>query len=559
MGTSQAFGATAKAGGACTKVGLKSGSLICTEVSGKLKWQIIKRAQAIRFSAPVQASTADSPVRFTFSASSKLAVKASALTPDICTLGNSSILLSGTPGLCSVSLQQNGNLYFSPAKRLVVEIQIHGSNVIDFHLPGALLISQVAYQLSATSSSNLAVTFTSSTPAVCTVQSSTLILLQVGTCTVIASQAGSDLVSAAESVTQSVEISADRVSADLPDTFPGFQVKAVYVVPSDGTDNSYDTNGYLAGILDEGNAYLLGQVGYSVPIDRNATGYDIQFLKSKYTTEYLSTHENPSVASTSDQSVLLTEIRAMESPGDNRKDYIFFIEVPGFEGKYCGFADTPGIAAIVALEDVSNSGTCRGPSAIPFLNYTSKTWVHELMHNFGVGHTPNDPCDLMFGGDTSAQCTAPEGITVDKERTRYVGTSSTQGPNILSLRVWQGHTSDAGLTANCIINPVARLDGTQYAYCPTGTRNIGELQSCWISVSSVSLEELIAGVWVDLGAGSYSTKFWGGDLPQYTCLDPTHHQYTVWKNITVDTPGIRHYRWIVNGAVNESLNVIWVQ
>lgn len=554
MGSSQALGATAKVGGACTKVGLKSGSLVCAKVSGKLKWQILKKTQTITYSVVSQASIADKSVKFTFLATSKLIVAVTPLTPAVCTLGKSVILISGTSGFCRFSLKQSGNAYYLAAKSVLVEFKVYGTNVIDFQLPGALLLSQGTYQLSATSSSDLSVTLVSITDSVCTVAGSVLTLLKAGTCTVVASQTGADLIPAASPVTQSVEIATNRVTADLPDTVSGFQIKPIYVVPSDATDNSYDINGYLAGILDEGNSYLNGQIGYTIPVDRTATGYDIQYLKSQYSTEYLRTHAESATFEMTDAYLLMSEIRAMDNPGDNRKDYIFFIEVPGFEDKYCGYASTPGISAIVALQNVSTSGNCRGKSAPFFENYTSKTWVHELMHNFGVDHTMDDPCDLMAGGGTP--CTSAIKYTMDKERTRYVGVSSAQGPNILSLRVWQGHTSDMGLRADCVLNPIPRQDKVLYAYCPTGTQAIGALKSCWNPINSVQLDEQINGVWVSLGVGNHWYQPWGDRL-SWTCSDPN---YTApWKELTVNTPGLRHYRWIVNGQLSEELNVIWVQ
>jgi len=556
MGSSQAFGATAKVGASCAKIGLKSGSLICTKVNGKLKWAIVKKAQTIKYSSVSQTTIAQKTVNFSYSSSSKLTVTAKTLTPDVCTLGKLTILISGTPGTCRISLKQNGNAYYLPAKALLVEFKVYGTNVIDFRLPGALLLSQGTYQLSATSNSNLAVILTSNTPTTCAIANSLLTLLQAGTCTVVASQGGEGLIPPATPVTQSVEISTNRVTADLPDTISGFQIKPVYVVPSDATDNSYDTNGYLAGILDGGENYLQGQIGLRIPIDRTANGYDIQFLKSQYSTEYLSTHQSTTYKDASDAKVLLSEIGAMENPGDNRKDYIFFIEVPGFEGKYCGYAAIPGMTAVISLQNISATGACTGKSAPFFDNYTSKTWVHELMHNFGVDHTLNDPCDLMAGGETVGTCDSTVRYTMDKERTRYVG-ASAQGQDILKLRVWEGYTHDQSLKADCILNPVARQDKTQYAYCPAGTRPIGELTSCWSGVSSVSLEESIGGVWTSLGTGSYTTSFWGGDLPNRTCINPSF-PYAVWKEVTVDSPGLRHYRWIVNGRVNESLDIIWV-
>ena len=558
MGSNQAFGATAKASSACTKVGLNSGSLICTKVSGRLRWQIVKKAQTIRYSAPIQASIADRQANFTFTASSKLVVIATALTPSVCTIGKSVILFSGTSGLCRFSLRQNGNLYFLAARPIAVEVKVYATNVIDFRLPGALLLSAGTFQLNATSSSNLPVILTTTTSSICTITDSVLTLLLAGTCTVVATQSGAGFIPEANMVTQSVEISTVRFTKDLPDTISGFQIKPIYVVPSDAIDNAYDTNGYLTSILDEGNNYLKDQIGLSVPIDRTTTGYDIQYLKSQYSTEYLRTHAGATDNSTTDASVLLTEILAMENPGDNRKNYIFFIEVPGFNGDSCGYAQIPGIAAVVALENVSDTGTCKGESAAPFRNFTSRTWIHELVHNFGIKHTLDDPCDLMFGGDNSARCPGDVAITVDKERTRYVGTSTAQGSDILKLRVWQGHTTDAGLTADCFVNPVTRVDRISYAYCPTGTRPIGEIDRCWQTINSVSFEELIGGIWVSQGSGNYSSKTWGGGLPNYGSCG-SNFPYSAWNEVTVQNPGIHHYRWVVNGQTGTQLNIIWVR
>lgn len=558
MSSNQAFGATAKAGGSCTKVGLKSGALICAKVGGKLKWTIVRKAQTIKYSHVSQATIANKTVSFPYSSTSKLAVTATALTPDICAPGKATISFSGTPGLCRISLKQSGNAHYLPAKPVLVEFKVYGTNIIDFKLPGALLLSQGTFQLSATSSSNLPVLLLSSTLSTCTVVGSIVTLLQAGTCTIVASQGGDEFIPSAISITQNVEISTNRVTADLPDTVSGFQIKPVYVVPSDAADNSYDINGYIAGILDEGNNYLKSQIGYSVPIDSTNSGYDIQYLKSQFTTEYLRTNDANPDPTKSDGEVLLKEIKAMENPGDNRKDYIFFIEVPGFDGRSCGLADTPGMVAVVALENLSSTQTCRGTSTSPFANFTSKTWIHELIHNFGVDHTPNNSCDLMYGGGTSGPCTAPEGITVDKTRSLYVGASSSQGPDILKLRVWEGHTADVGYTADCLTAPVDRSDGLPYAYCPTGTRNIGSLESCWQGIQSVELDEMIGGVWTSLGTGSSFTKFWGGELTQRFCTDP-NYPLSVFKQVTVNTPGIRHYRWLTNGQVGDEMNIIWVR
>jgi hypothetical protein len=216
LSSNQAFGADATASGACAKAGLKSASLTCSKVGAKLKWQIEKKPQIIKFSVEHQGSVVDKSIDFTFSSSSQLLVTVRALTSGICTFGKLSIIITGNPGLCRLSLTQNGNSYFEPAKSVLVEVAIYGTNLIQFNLPGALLLGQGTYQVSATSSSNLAVTLLSSTTSVCTIADLTLTLLLSGTCTIVATQSGSDFIAAADPVTQSVQISTNRVTADLP-------------------------------------------------------------------------------------------------------------------------------------------------------------------------------------------------------------------------------------------------------------------------------------------------------------------------------------------------------
>lgn len=557
FGSNQAVAATPKAGVTCPKLGLKSGSLICSKISGKLKWKIVKKLQTISYVAPEFASIADGSVTFKYATTSKLVVTVKNLTPTICSIGKNQLISTGTPGFCTIALNQRGNTRFRAAKSVRFTVKFMGTNFIAFTLPGALLLSQRSFALTATSSAGLTVSLTSATPETCLVSDFLLVFQKLGPCTIVASQPGEGFIPAALDVSATTEISVDRVTADLPDTISGFQVKAVYVVPSDGVDNFKDTNGYLAGVLDGGNAYLKGQLNLTVPIDKSQVGYDIQYLKSAYSTEYLATHADANPNSESDAYVLLNEIKAMENPGENRKDYIFFLEVPGLGGSYCGLADRPGMVAVVAIQNIAADKICTGKAPPYFEDYVSKTWVHELFHNFGVGHTVDDPCDLMAGKpETQGTCTAAAKYTLDKERTRYVG-SSIQGVDILKLRVWDGYTANMDLAADCLTDLVPRVDGFLYAYCPTGTRAIGALTMCWNNITSISLDELIDGVWVSLGSGSSYNKFWGGELAKWNCDAPGYTN--PWKTVTVDTPGLRHYRWILNNQVVQEMNVIWVK
>lgn len=340
-----------------------------------------------------------------------------------------------------------------------------------------------------------------------------------------------------------------RAMSDQGDVETGFQVKAIYVVPADGVDHSYDTNGYIAGILDEGSKYLQDQLGLRIPIDRNVIGYDIQFLKSMYTTADFET---------SDRIVegLMAESMALENPGLNRKNYVFFVDVNIFKrGTACGLADSPGISAVVAIwkRVGAVAGRCVGKFR-QFGNSASSTWVHELFHNFGVGHTNDAPCDLMAGADTPEVCPTNARITIDKERTRYVG-SSQRGQDILRLRVWDGLTNKSDLVANCALNPVPRVDGFNYAYCPTGTQTVGRFKYCGYQTDSVTLEGLFEGQWKSLG--SWGPKMYSYDaIPDWKCAVGYSGSSI---ELTVATPGTNLYRWVVNGTESEQFKVIWVR
>ena len=344
-----------------------------------------------------------------------------------------------------------------------------------------------------------------------------------------------------------------RVTSDQTDTVTGFQVKPIYVVPSDGVDHSYDTNGYISSMLDEGNVFLNAQLGLTIPIDKNGTGYDIQYLKSKYSTAYIQSAFPEMGEGITDK--LLAEINPLQSPGLNRKDFIFFTDVNGLNaGLACGTGQLPGIGAVVSIgKGIDATGqTCTGKSH-GLNNFATRTWIHELFHNFGVNHTLNDPCDLMVGAETVGTCASSATITIDKEHSRYVK-SSVQGADILQARVWSGQTDNLNLAANCSLNPIPSADGKQYAYCPVGTQTVGALTNCYTAIPSLTLEEFVDGAWKSLGAGSTSAAPWGANSG-FTCVSGVGAQ----EQVTQTTPGTILYRWMSAQQELEQFKVIWVR
>ncbi len=481
--------------------------------------------------------------------SSNLPVSFESNTPAICTLSDSVLVLK-TVGRCTIRASQPGSEAFSAATPVEASINVRGPNAITLNVPSSLLLSQKTYTLSSSATSSLPVILSVTTPEVCGVSGNTLTLIKTGMCIVRATQDASDFYESAQPVEVSTQLSDVRATADQVDAISNFQVKAIYVVPSDGTDHNYDTNGFISSILDEGNSYLNSQIGLSLPVDINSKGYDIQFLKTGLTTAYLS-----SAGDLVDK--LLAESKVLEIPGENRKNYVFFIDVPSLRnGAACGYARYRDIGAVVAIGPPMDPSTVTcSTKALNFANYASGSWTHELFHNFGVRHTPDDPCDFMRGQpETIGTCPQGTGLTIDKNRNRYIGGDS-QGVNLLQLRIWKNNTNRMDLIADCFLNPTPRSDGFNYAYCPTGTQTIGSLKYCYSAFRSISLQEFINGSWVDIGSGNSYVNPWGSRV-DWSC---NAGYSAAWKSLTISKPGISLYKWMINGNESEQFKVIWVQ
>ena len=116
----------AKQGQGCTKAGLKSGSLICTKVKGKLIWQLSKQQQTISVSYLAKVSLNSQTTSIDYSTSSRLPVEAISASPAVCTLDGRTVSLV-TIGYCVIRLNQSGDSRFFSAKTKEISISIQGS------------------------------------------------------------------------------------------------------------------------------------------------------------------------------------------------------------------------------------------------------------------------------------------------------------------------------------------------------------------------------------------------------------------------------------------------
>lgn len=529
--------------GDCVILGTQGGSAYIDQSAIKEIKLKAMRKNIITFAPPESINLSGKTYQLSAIASSGLKVYYTSYSPEICTISENVMTLL-KHGFCNVEVSQLGDIYTVPASSVTSRIKVMRENTVSMILPSSVTLRLKSFQLTGVSSSGLPVTYKSLTPTSCTVTNSLVSLQSVGTCTIVASQLGDEFTFPAQDLSTSILISNDRALADQPDSLTGYQIKAIYVVPSDGTDRGYDTNDFIASMLREGNTFLKTNIGLEYQIDSIATGFDIQFFRSSYTTSHFL-----SAANLDDD--LAREMKLYENPTLDRKNYHFFVDVPSLKNdKACGYAGMPGLTSVYAIgPSTSGTGTCVGKS-LNFENYASKGWVHESFHNLGVSHTTDNSCDLMRG---SGACNSI--WTIDKDRNKYVG-AANQGVNILTLRVWKGYTNDQSLRASCTIQytDMARSDGLRYALCPTGNQYIGALNYCWSEIKRVELQVWRNNGWESLGEGNHHNEPWG-KFVNWKCGSGG---YTApWKEVTVTSPGIQKYRWMIDNREGEVFNIVW--
>jgi hypothetical protein len=335
----------------------------------------------------------------------------------------------------------------------------------------------------------------------------------------------------------------ERTSIDRKDVIQGFQIKPVYLLPSDAIDAGDDVNGVIAGLLDEGTAFLESELGRSFPIDRTEAGtYDITTIRSSYSeAEFTNTDL--------DFRRVLHESKLLNPKVLNRKIYVFFVPVEILKnGEACGYASMPGIVSLVAYQ----GNSCGGPARMKN-SFASLAWVHEVFHNLGVDHT-SEVCDLM----TNEPACPRDGVsTIDKNSWQYAG-ASTYGPDILNQGVWTGMTkpTQKNQPYGCQTIYSSEQDTkADFFTCPIGKRNIGSGYYCWDNPKRAKLQELRKGKWTQVKKISVKMRSqpWGNQNT-WECQTGDEAPSAA---VTRKSAGAVTYRWVVDGDVDRKFTVVW--
>lgn len=338
-----------------------------------------------------------------------------------------------------------------------------------------------------------------------------------------------------------------RSLIDQPDAISGFQVKPVFIVPSDGLDTMQDVNGAIETAINQGNEFLLQTIGKTLPIDMTLDGQmDIGFVRSSLTQTELSELDYGGFYLSD-----LVDGTEFVNLTKNRKVIAFFADIPR-TGDYCGLADTPGYVSITLMQ-----GDCAGP-AHGMDNYFSKTWVHEVFHNFGVEHV-GESCDLMqstYDYPDSEPCYTSSNLTIDVSRSNYFGNEDLE-LDIARMQIWNGSN----------LLPASAVSACQWTYkegfvirgtilCTVGVVQLGPADGCWYEIDRASLQEFKNGSWVNIGIAKSSTDPWG-DKDFYSCFRSTSVGPTI--ELQASEAGTRWFRWVVNGTTEVPFRVIFQQ
>jgi MBG domain (YGX type)/Bacterial Ig-like domain (group 3)/Chlamydia polymorphic membrane protein (Chlamydia_PMP) repeat len=165
-----------------------------------------KADQTITFTAPSGVSYGDADSDLGATASSGIAVSYSSTTTSVCTIVSGELHVVAA-GSCTIDADQAGDGSYNAAPQVEQTFTIgKGDQGISFAAPTGVTSGAADFDLGATASSGLAVSYSSKTTSVCTIVSGELHVLAAGSCTIDADQAGDGNYNPAPQVEQTFTI-----------------------------------------------------------------------------------------------------------------------------------------------------------------------------------------------------------------------------------------------------------------------------------------------------------------------------------------------------------------
>ncbi len=148
-------------------------------------------AQEITFDALVEKTYGDEPFELTAVSTSELLVNFTSSDPAIASVEGTTVTIHNA-GTVTITAEQEGNIYFASADPVAHTLVINkAEQSVTFDEPGEKAVNDIPFELTATSTSDLTVTFSSSDPDIATIEGKVVTLTgAAGTTTITAHQVG---------------------------------------------------------------------------------------------------------------------------------------------------------------------------------------------------------------------------------------------------------------------------------------------------------------------------------------------------------------------------------
>jgi uncharacterized repeat protein (TIGR03803 family) len=167
---------------------------------------VTKTNQTITFSALADQNIGDANFNLAATASSGLPVNYTSSNPSVATISGSTVTIAG-PGITIITASQAGNASYNAAAPASQTLTVNKTNqTITFNALADKNIGDANFNLTATASSSLAVSYSSGNTSVATVSGNTVTIVGVGTTIITASQSGNSSYNAATPVTQTLTV-----------------------------------------------------------------------------------------------------------------------------------------------------------------------------------------------------------------------------------------------------------------------------------------------------------------------------------------------------------------
>ena len=167
----------------------------------------VKLNQSITFGALASRNVTDAVFALTATATSQLPVSYASSNTAVATINGSTVTIVGA-GTTTITASQTGNDNYNAATSVTQTLTVTAkqSQTITFAALPTKTFGDAAFTLSASSSSQLAVSFASSNTEVATISGNTITIVGAGISIITASQAGNDTFNPASNVTQTLTV-----------------------------------------------------------------------------------------------------------------------------------------------------------------------------------------------------------------------------------------------------------------------------------------------------------------------------------------------------------------